>query len=179
MPKIIVNGKSYEKPEDLPPDAREEYQKALGVLRDENLNGIPDILEGKPGVSSIETLGTVILPGVQQFIVDGKSYANINELPPEARMKYDQAVAKLGPLMSDVNGNGIPDMLEGKVSEGNEIVLEARQPTTSDFLGQNSTPSVFHDETPNYGRFFSLAIIVLLVVAILGLGVFLFQILQK
>ena len=42
--KITINGKEYHSIEELPPEAREIYQKTIGRL-DKDGNGIPDFLE--------------------------------------------------------------------------------------------------------------------------------------
>ena len=114
MPKFVVNGKTYASLDEMPPETRKAYEQAMGMLRDENQNGMPDILEGKPGanVSTFQT--TLNLPGSMQIIADGKTYSSVDEMPADARITYDQAMAKLGPLMSDADGNGIPDVFEDK-----------------------------------------------------------------
>jgi hypothetical protein len=176
MPQVSINGKTYENPDDVPPEAREAYQKALEILHDEDHNGVPDFLEGKPLKGITDMQSTLILPGKQQIIFDGKSYASADELPPAARLKYDQAVAKLGPLLSDTNGNGIPDMLEGKLPGAEKVVSSDTQPTTLDMPSikpQEPPPSVISDATPNYGAIGMIMIAALVLVGLLGLGVYL------
>ena len=43
--KIIVNGREYSSPDELPAEARAGYERAMSALADRNGNGIPDILE--------------------------------------------------------------------------------------------------------------------------------------
>jgi hypothetical protein len=43
--KIVVNGQEYSSPDQLPPEAREAYDRAMGALADRDSNGIPDVLE--------------------------------------------------------------------------------------------------------------------------------------
>jgi hypothetical protein len=62
MPRITINGKTYENPDDVPPEAWEAYQKALEILHDENHNGIPDFLEGKPLKGITDMQSTMVLP---------------------------------------------------------------------------------------------------------------------
>lgn len=47
--KIVVNGREYASLEEMPPEIRAVYQKAMDVLADRDANGVPDILEGKGG----------------------------------------------------------------------------------------------------------------------------------
>ena len=52
----------------------------------------------------------------QKFIViDGKMYKSVNEMPPDIRKKYEDAMQNL-----DKNNNGIPDVLEAKDPGGEE-----------------------------------------------------------
>jgi len=57
--KIIFNGKTYTKVEDMPEEVRQAYQQALAQFAGADRNGIPDILEGR-------TRGNVI--AIQQFV---------------------------------------------------------------------------------------------------------------
>lgn len=118
-PKIIViDGKTYNNVEEMPPDIRQKYEAAMrslgvanqnripdafenvNILGDKNNNGMPDIVEnlvaGQAAVSSMK------------IIVDGKEFNGLEGLPPEARAQYEAAMAKL-----DANKNGIPDFVEG------------------------------------------------------------------
>lgn len=45
--KIVINGQSYERVEDMPPEIRDVYERAMSMLSDADRNGVPDILEGK------------------------------------------------------------------------------------------------------------------------------------
>lgn len=65
---------------------------------------MPDMFEGlTKNVQPIVAAQSVI-------VYEGKTYNSVDELPPEARRKYEEAMDKLG----DANQNGIPDLLEGK-----------------------------------------------------------------
>ncbi len=50
MPKIFFEGKVYDSPEKMTPEAQARYEKAVKMLPDRDNNGIPDLLEvdGKP-----------------------------------------------------------------------------------------------------------------------------------
>jgi hypothetical protein len=51
------------------------------------------------------------------FVVDGKSYASADQLPPEARA----ALGKAANLLGDANQNGIPDMLENALGSDAQV----------------------------------------------------------
>jgi hypothetical protein len=102
--RIVFNGKAYDSADEMPPDVREAYEKIMGVFADKNQDGMPDVFEGLAGTRpnpNVQTNSTVI-------IYEGRQYASVDELPPEARLKYEQAMGKL-----DSNRNMIPDFLEG------------------------------------------------------------------
>ena len=50
-----------------------------------------------------------------KIIVDGKEFNGIENLPPEARARYEAAMGKL-----DANQNGIPDFVEGMIMTTNQ-----------------------------------------------------------
>lgn len=45
----------------------------------------------------------------QTYVIDGKVYTNLNDVPPELRQQMQQAMSMLG----DANNDGIPDILQG------------------------------------------------------------------
>jgi hypothetical protein len=125
-PKIIViDGKTYNSGEEMPPGVRQKYEAAIRSLGDANGNRIPDAFEGmnvladkdKNGIPDIvENLaaGQVAVSSMK-IIVDGKEFNGIENLPPEVRARYEEAMGKL-----DANRNGIPDFVEGMINTVNQ-----------------------------------------------------------
>ena len=113
---IVIDGKTYNSVNDMPPDVRRRYEAALGTLdrnrdgtldmlenvnslfEDKNKNGTPDAFDG--------LTGNVV--STTKIVADGREYNSMDELPPEVRAKLSQAMGKL-----DANQNGVPDFLEG------------------------------------------------------------------
>jgi hypothetical protein len=68
------------------------------------------------------------------IVIDGKTYQKVEEMPPEIRARYEDAIRQL-----DVNGNGISDFVEGILganAEGTKIASGSvgefpRRPTSS------------------------------------------------
>src|SRR5512143_2211589 len=95
---IVLNGKTYRSIEEMPPDVREKYELAMclldntdedrlapaNILADRNRNGTPDIMENF-GLDSVTTSS-------MKIIVDGKEYGDVEQLPPEVRARYDEAM---------------------------------------------------------------------------------------
>ena len=159
---IIVNGKSYASLDELPPDVRQQYEQAMGVLADQNQNGVPDVFEGMLNTGSAQTITSTS----SQFIVDGKTYSSVDELPPEARQKYEQALPKINQAMSDANQNGVPDIFENQAA--------AQPPTRSTYAATTASPPLFEepptsnfDATPQYRTTLILAVIVIVVLIVM------------
>jgi len=122
---IVIDGKSYNSVNEMPPDVREKYEQAMrslgdangnripdafetiNILADKDKNGVPDVLENI--VASSATINSM------KIIVDGKEFNGLESLPPEARARYEEAMGKL-----DANRNGIPDFIEGMVNTTNQ-----------------------------------------------------------
>jgi hypothetical protein len=128
-PKIIViDGKTYNSVNEMPPEVRQRYEQAISSLGNANGNQIPDAFEAmnifadkdKDGVPDVleniaashATLNTM------KIIVDGKEFDGLENLPPEARARYEEAMGKL-----DANRNGIPDFVEGRMDSANQPVM--------------------------------------------------------
>jgi hypothetical protein len=114
LTKISFNGQEYDSPEAMPPEVRQMYQMMTSMLADNNQDGMPDIFAGGTGNVKSTVFQTT------QFIVDGKSYSSLDELPADARQKYEQTLGGF-----DADRNGIPDLLE------NSLFGAVAQPATA------------------------------------------------
>ena len=101
--RIVINGKTYNSVDEMPEDARRDYENAMRNF-DKNQNGMPGALEGMASVpgSRVNVINTA------KIIVNGQVYDSVEQLPPDVRAKYEQAMGAL-----DANKNGIPDFAEG------------------------------------------------------------------
>ena len=101
MAKINFNGQEYDSPEAMPAEVRRLYEMANQMFADKDQDGTPDLFESLAGTqaASIQT---------SQFVVDGKVYTSLDQLPADARRRYERAMDQL-----DTNRNGVPDLLEG------------------------------------------------------------------
>lgn len=89
--QILFNGKTYTSPDEMPANERQAYEQMFQIFTDANGNGIPDFLEG-------DVAKNVMTAVTNMVNYDGKLYDGLNELPPEARQKVEQAFAKLNQL---------------------------------------------------------------------------------
>ena len=114
---IVIDGKTYNSVNEMPDDVRRLYEQARSTFRDQDANRIPDEIEqphdlsdkNRNGVPDIieNTAGGSIVANALKVLFDGREYNSLDELPPDARAKYDAAMGTL-----DANRNGIPDFME-------------------------------------------------------------------
>ena len=171
---LVVNGKSYASLDEMPPEVRQEYEQAMGLLADKDQNGVPDVFEGMMQAGNVNVQTTTIT-GPAQFIVDGKTYASVDDLPPEARQKYEQALPKLRQVMGDANQNGVPDVFDRMFPAQPApppTPAESTTDATSSSPLLDTAPTNLDDTTANYRRMLIFAgiVIVILLVALLILG---------
>lgn len=110
MRRIWVNGQEYESPEEMPPDVRRDYERALARAEDVNGDGVPDIVEMAPRIEDGEAAkpngeshsstnpGSVETREVRSFTeitVNGKTYSSWDQVPEKERVRLRQ-------LMEDV-----------------------------------------------------------------------------
>lgn len=181
--KIVIDGKTYNSMDEMPEDVRRNYEEAMrnfgstansaanplqtlnNAFADSNGNGMPDIMENQQALN---------LSGGMKFVVDGKTYNSLDDLPPDARARYEQAMGAM-----DKNRNGMPDFLEGMMNLSNQtaqpVMSVANQPRRSAPLssGTSASPTITPD-TSN-GWMLALAGLFLLMVCALGaIGVWYF-----
>lgn len=89
--QITFNGKSYNSIEEMPANERQAYESMFQIFKDENGNGIPDFMEG-------DMVKNVMNAFTSNVVYNGKVYTNMDELPPEARQKLNDAMGKLNQL---------------------------------------------------------------------------------
>ena|SRR5215216_5718401 len=174
---IVIDGKTYKSVNDMPEDVRRQYEQAMStfkdqngnrvpatfennMLADQNRNGIPDLVENTPGEK--------IVANVMKILVDGKQFNSLDDLPPEARARYEQAMGAL-----DANRNGIPDFMEGMIntqqnatSVSASIGSESPRPISQTPLPV--TPTITPDTTN--GWMLALLAVLLLVVCLMAAG---------
>lgn len=88
--KIIINGKEFASLDQIPEDLKK-------LLKDENQNGIPDIAEGKFSFGDIKNIYQFVTQNPGAIQIQGQTYSNFDELPPEAKQKVSQAMARFSP----------------------------------------------------------------------------------
>ena len=118
---IVIDGKTYKSVDEMPPDIRAKYEEAIRGM-DRDRNGMPDMLnqanpfedKNKDGMpAAFEGLASFqgSIPRVMnstKVLVNGQVYDGLDQLPPEIRAQYEQAMSAM-----DKNRNGIPDFVEG------------------------------------------------------------------
>jgi hypothetical protein len=161
MATINFNGQEYDSPDAMPPEVRRLYELANQMLADKDGDGVPDLFGQVAGTSQANVVQTT------QFVVDGKVYTSLDELPAEARRKYEQTLGQW-----DANRNGIPDMLEGSI-----FGAATQAPATPQAPGAPPAPPspmplptvVSSDSLPLGARLLIAGLVVLLLIAVAAL----------
>jgi len=162
---IVIDGKTYNSVNEMPPDVRAKYEQAMAAMKDSNSNDFPNF---------VENTQPAVISNMMKFIVDGKEYNSIEDLPPKARAKYEQAMGTL-----DKNNNGMPDFLEGMMGMTTQASAQQASPMTTSprqTTPQPASPTV----TPDTSNGWMLAltggfILLLCLVGIAGVWYFFFQ----
>jgi hypothetical protein len=71
----------------MPPDVRATYE-AVQAFADKNQDGVPDIFQGAGSVPQ--------MMGSTSYVVNGQSYTGLDQMPPDVRAAYEQAMATAG-----------------------------------------------------------------------------------
>ena len=155
---IVIDGKTYNSVNEMPEDVRRQYEQAMSSFKDQDSNRVPDVLESnnlfadnnRNGIpDSLENgPGAPIIANAVKVVVDGKEFNSLDDLPPEARRKYEQAMGAL-----DANRNGIPDFMEGMMNiqpgaapASSSHSVEAPRPARTPIVPTNDT---FTPDTSN------------------------------
>jgi hypothetical protein len=112
---IIFNGQTYNRVEDMPPEARQAYDQAMGMLADKNQDGKPDAAQWSAGAAPN-------IFGSTEFVINGQAVNGLQDLPPETRQQIEQAMRAM-----DADGNGVPDFLERMPFLAQMLPAESRQ----------------------------------------------------
>ncbi|MCC7118601.1 MAG: hypothetical protein IT310_08765 [Anaerolineales bacterium] len=134
MATIIFNGKTYNSLEEMSPEMRQAYEQITGALVDKNGNGIPDFLEG-------DVLKNITSAYTSAINLNGQTYNNLNELPPEARQRVQNALEKVNQL-----GLAGPERKAEIFAERQGLEVERdHQFTSQPYRPAGSAPSAIQD----------------------------------
>ncbi|MBN1269747.1 MAG: hypothetical protein JXB04_09180 [Kiritimatiellae bacterium] len=94
--KIVVNGQTYNSPDEMPPEVRKVFEESLAHLKHPLPVGEPAKKEHRivaPGVTvSTTTYGPV---ASERFVWNGREYDRAEDLPPEARAHFERVRKQL------------------------------------------------------------------------------------
>jgi len=128
--------------EEMPDDVRRNYESAMSQLADTDRDGAPDVLENLTNLAdqnkngmpvAFEGLTSNVITSSTKIIANGTEYSSLDELPPDIRAKYEEAMGAL-----DANRNGVPDFFEGMMN------------TPVQTNNVQNTPAISTPSTPRY-----------------------------
>jgi hypothetical protein len=176
--QIVFKGKTYASADEMPPDVRQAFDQVMKVLADENQNGTPDILEGgllkgmgklladedHNGVpDAFENAQIGNITHTATFVVNGQTYDKLENLPPEARQKYEAAMVKL-----DANRNGAQDWLEALATRDQMASNSAQSPNIP-ISTPVPEPTIIETESSDGRLALAGCMIVVLLIAVAGM----------
>jgi hypothetical protein len=177
MDRISFNGKTYNSLEEMPADQRAAYEHVIAFMKDENHNGIPDMFEGDAIQKMIKVATNT------RVIVNGQEVQSLESLPPEARAKYDKAMAKLSQLgiipqgLSGTQGTqGLPSQSPSDTPLQSATQIAPNEPafTQSPSFLQSSSPSaITEDKGSRTGIIIIAVLVVFILCALTAVGILL------
>lgn len=120
--RIIFNGRIYQSSSEMPPDVRQLYDRLASMLRDDNMDGVPDIIQ-QGGLKRIrEAFGmikdlsnmaqshdqwstenlSIITETDTSISVNGKTFRSVAEMPTDVRRIYQKAVLDADPSSVEI-----------------------------------------------------------------------------
>lgn len=159
MPTIVFNGKTYNSMGEMPANEREAFEHLSNAFVDKNGNGIPDFLEG----DMVENIKTVFTSNIN---INGQTYNNLDEIPPEIRAKVQGALQKLNKLGIATN---IPSTMlpSSDVQTGQAPMVESRP-----FVQQGYSPTIEEEKGTNPAIWVLIILVLLLCVGVAAFAVF-------
>ncbi len=151
--KIIFNGVEYNSPDEMPAGLREAYQKALSLAAKGGSSG------GFPGKVNVR-LSTRV-----RFVYGGKTYESVDQMPPEARAKYELAMQQI-----DRNHDGVPDVLQGGGASSPAAPSDGLNSSSNDWAPITPTIPVIAPDQPNK-RLLTAGVAIIILVALVVVGV--------
>ncbi len=95
--KCVVNGTEYDSPDAMPPDVRREYERALRLVADMGKGG-PSRTTDKTVETRQDGVSVKVHTKQVKYTVDGRTYDDLAQLPPEVRARVEQALQQDGRL---------------------------------------------------------------------------------
>jgi len=146
---IVIDGKTYRSVDEMPPEIRAKYEEAMrgldkdsdgmpdmlekaNLFEDKNNNGLPDAFEG---LVTFQGSAPRVMSSTK-ILVNGQAYDGLDQLPPEIRARYEQAMGAM-----DANRNGIPDFVEGMFNMPTQTMNTTSNSAPIDMVTSTSRPA--------------------------------------
>src|SRR5256712_5160696 len=90
--KIVVNGTEYDSPDAMPPDVRRQYERALQLVQDVAKGAAPQGTTERTVATTRDGMSVKVHTKQVKYSVDGKTYDDPSQLPPEVRARVERAL---------------------------------------------------------------------------------------
>lgn len=147
MMKITFNGQTYTGVDEMPSEVRREYERVLAALADRDGDGFPDLDPNALAPGDRPDDGVAVTNRVDvtttRLFVNGEEYADVADMPPEARVLYERLLRQT----PDRDGDGFPDLPGADDTSGSASV--SRETTRRVII---SGPRSLDSRGPGSGR---------------------------
>jgi len=162
MAIIMFNGKTYNSVDDMPEVEKRAYIEMMDMFTDKNGNGIPDFLEGDMVKNVLR------MHSIKMGAEDGV-YHSIDELPPDLRLKVEDAFQKLSKLGILSGMSSTSRSFESQVSS--QPMADSRPYVPPNY---NTTPMIQEEKGTSPLVWIMIGGLLVLCVLAVGFGIFLF-----
>ena len=90
--KIVVNGTEYDSPEAMPPEVRRQYEQAMQLVQGVAKGAAPPGTTERTVEATRDGVSVKVHTKQVKYSVDGKTYDDPSQLPPEVRARVEQAL---------------------------------------------------------------------------------------
>ncbi len=95
--RIVVNGQEYHGVEEMPPEVRSLYERAMQMAAEQGGTGQgPGAGASLPPLSPEAHVTVNRVTTTRKYVVNGKEYVSLDDLPPELAAQVKQALASAG-----------------------------------------------------------------------------------
>lgn len=88
--RTLFDGREYGDPDEMPPEVRQAYDRAIRLLDDRERDGVPDVLQGG------EAIPLIRIEHDRRLVVNDKEYGGLEEIPSELRGFIEKLMRSVG-----------------------------------------------------------------------------------
>ena len=120
MNRIWIDGREYAGPEDMPPEVRRDYERALAMGEDSDGDGIPDFVEMRSGEESSVGDSTEIRTSTE-IVINGETFSSWDDVPEGSRRLFHRVMDDFPHADRLLRGAGRPGEFFEKLADPDDL----------------------------------------------------------